>query len=331
MPPQHSEIDARGRLGDGPGRDGEGCGMSGGDWARLAGLSVLWGASFLFYRVLAGQVPPFSVVAGRVGFAVLGLLLILRLRGQRLAVPRAQWGRFAVLGLLNNAIPFSLFAWAETRIDGGTASIVNATTPLFVALVTGLVWRTEPLTPARLLGIGCGVAGVAVLVGPDALLGQDIWGQAACLLASVSYGFGAPYAKRIAGVAPTSMALGQLTASSLTMLPLALLIDQPWTQPLPGPAAWGALLGIALLSTSVAYIVFFDLLARNGATNLTLVTFLVPISALLLGAVVLDEAVTWNALAGMALIAAGLAAIDGRLLTQLARARPARPAPGARR
>ena len=284
-----------------------------GDWTRLAFLSVLWGGSFLFYRVLAAELPPLTVVFGRVLLGLLGLVAILRLRGQKVALPRAQWRQFLILGLLNNAIPFTLFAWAETRIGGGTASILNAMTPLFVALVTGLVWRTETLTAAKLAGILCGVAGVAVLVGPQALLGQDVWGQAACLLAALSYGFGAPYGKRIIGVAPPGMALGQMLASTLLVAPLCLAIDRPWTLAPPSPAAWGALLGIALLSTSLAYLMFFDLLARTGAGNLVLVTFLVPVSALLLGAAVLGEAITAPALAGMALIAAGLAAIDGRL------------------
>jgi drug/metabolite transporter (DMT)-like permease len=305
--------------------------MNGGDWLRLGGLSVLWGGSFLFYRMLATELPPLTTVFGRVSLACVALLGLFRLRGIRIDIPRRTWRHFMILGTLNNVVPFTMFAWGETRVEGGTASILNAMTPLFAALVTGLLWRTEALTAAKLAGVGFGIAGVAVLVGPQALLGQDVWGQAACLLAAISYGFGVPYGRRIAGVAPHNMALGQLIASSLMLLLLALLIDRPWTVPNPSPAGWAALLGIAVLSTSVAYLIFFDLLARAGATNLALVTFLVPISALALGAMMLGETLTWNALAGMALIAAGLAAIDGRalpLVSRRVRGRVRPPAPG---
>lgn len=309
--------------------------MRAGDWLRLAGLSGLWGGSFLFYRMLAGEIPPLSVVLGRVAFGAVGLVAILAARGRSLRVPRAQWGRIAVFALFNNAVPFTLFAWAETRIGGGTAAILNAMTPLFTALTSAWVWRTERLTVARLAGVACGLAGVAVLVGPQALLGQDIAGQAACLLAALCYGVIIPYGRRIAGLAPHGIALGQMLAATAIMLPLALLIERPWTLPSPSLAGWGALLGLAVLSTTLAYLIFFDLLARAGATNLTLVTFLVPVSALLLGALVLDEAVGWTALAGMALIACGLAAIDGRLVaplvTRLARGRARRPEPAAPR
>lgn len=294
--------------------------IGGGDWAVLGVLSVLWGGSFLFYRVLAFTLPPFTVVACRVAIGALALLAIAAIRGANWVPPRETWGRFLVLGLLNNALPFTAFAWAETRISGGTASILNATTPIFTVLVAGLVLRTEALTAARLLGIACGFCGVAVLVGPGALLGQDVLGQLACLGAAVSYAFGVPFARTIRGVAPAGMAMGQLLGSTALMLPLALLADRPWMLPAPSAAAWGSLLGLALLSTAAAYLLFFRLLARIGATNLVLVTFLVPISALLLGAGVLSEPISAGALAGMALIAAGLACIDGRLLRRPGRA-----------
>jgi drug/metabolite transporter (DMT)-like permease len=304
--------------------------MNGGDWARLLVLSVLWGGSFLFYRMLATELPPLTTVFGRVAIGGIGLLAILKARGVVIRVPRDQWGRFFLLATLNNVVPFTLFSWGEARVSSGTAAILNATTPLFAVLVSGLIWRTEALTGAKFAGIACGITGVAVLVGPQALLGQDVLGQAACLLAALSYGFGVPYGRRITGVTPPNMAVGQMAAATLMLLPLAALVDRPWSLPSPSLSGWAALLGIAVLSTSVAYLIFFDILARAGATNLALVTFLVPASALLLGAGVLGEAVTWQALAGMALIAVGLAAIDGRLLAAIRRepARsPRRPAP----
>ncbi len=283
------------------------------DWLRLCALSVLWGGSFLFYRILATALPPTTTVFSRVAIGAVALLAVLAVQGIRLQVPRLLWPRLALLALLNNAVPFTLFAWAETRVTGGTASILNALTPVFTVLVAGLVLRSEAITRLRLVGIACGLAGVLVLVGPDALLGADLWGQAACLLAAISYGFALPLGRTIKGLAPQQMATAQLLLASAMTLPLVLILDQPWSLPPLGPAAWLAMIGLGLLSTGLAYILFFGLLASAGATNLSLVTLLVPVSALLLGHAVLAEPVTPQAVAGMVLIAAGLVAIDGRL------------------
>ncbi len=293
--------------------------MNAGDWLRLGGLSLLWGGSFLFYRMLATELPPFTTVLGRVGLAAVVLLALLKLAGTPIVIPRTQWWRLAGMATLNNALPFALFAWGETRVQGGTAAILNAMTPMFAVLVGAFWARSEQLTGARVAGVLCGIAGVAVLIGPGALLGQDLLGQAACLLASLLYGFSMHYAKRITGIVPPCMALGQLTAATVLILPVALLADRPWSLPLPSLSGWMALLGIAVLCTSLAYLMFFDLLRRVGGTNLSLVTLLVPVSALILGALVLHEPIGWNALGGMALIAAGLAAIDGRVWRLVAR------------
>jgi len=305
--------------------------MNGGDWLRLGALSLLWGASFMFYRMLATELPPLVTTFGRVALGGLALVAILAPRAAPIALPRAQWGRFALLAVLNNVVPFTLFAWGEMRVAAGTAAILNAMTPMFSVLVGALVWRSEALTGARVAGVLCGIAGVAVLIGPGALLGQDWPGELACLLAALSYGFAVHFARRFEGVTPANKALGQLVASSVVLLPLMLIVDQPWSLPAPSAAGWVALVGIAVPCTALAYLLFFDLIARAGANNTALVTLLVPVSALLLGAVVLGEPVTWNALGGMALVAAGLAAIDGRLLSAIRRAPapPPPPAPGA--
>jgi drug/metabolite transporter (DMT)-like permease len=305
--------------------------MNGGDWLRLAALSVLWGGSFLFYRMLAVQLPAFTISLARVAIGGAVLAAILLPRAAPLRLPHGQWGKFVLLAALNNAIPFTLFAWGETRVASGTAAILNAMTPMFSVLVGALAFRAEALTAARVAGVACGVAGVAALVGPGALLGQDLLGQAACLLAALSYGFAVHVARRIKGAAPANMALGQLLMSSLLLLPVAALVDRPWALAAPTLSGWVALIGIAVPCTSIAYLLFFDLIARAGANNTALVTLLVPVSALLLGAAVLGEPVTWNALAGMALIAAGLAAIDGRAWDRITRRAPAPAAPPAPR
>lgn len=253
---------------------------------------------------------------GRVGFAAVALNLLLALRGTPMT-RTMPWRAFAVMGLLNNVLPFLLFAFAVTRIPSGLAAILNATTPIFTVLAAHVLTRDERLTLPKLIGVACGFGGVIVLIGPSLLggLGQaDALGQACCLLAAISYAFAGLYGRRFRGLAPIHVATGQITASTALVLPLALLVDRIWTLPMPSPTAWGALAGIALLCTAAAYILYFAILARAGATNLLLVTFLLPASALLLGALVLSEPVTPRALAGMVLIGLGLAAIDGRLL-----------------
>ena len=287
--------------------------MDGQDWGMLGILSVVWGASFLFYKVLAGQMPPMATVAGRL--LIGGGLLVggFSAAGVRVWAPRRTWPALVLLGTFSNALPFMLFAWSESRIASGTAAILNAMTPIATLLVSGLVLRSERITRPKVLGIGCGVAGVAMLVGPEALLGQDVLGQFACLAATVCYGFGLPLSRRLTGVSPAQMAVGQMVGAALVAVPVAALTLFPWTGPAPGPAGWEALAGISVFSTAAAYVLFFRILERAGPTNLSLVTFLVPVSALLFGAVLLHEPVTLRALAGMGLIAMGLAAIDGRL------------------
>ncbi len=278
----------------------------------LLALSVLWGSSFFFYKVLDGGLPPFTIVLGRVGLAALALNLVLAARGQALGW-RAPWGRFAVLGLLNSVVPFSLFAWGETQVTSGMAAMLNATTPLFAVLLAH--WLTsERLSWGRAAGVVLGLAGVGVLVGPAALRGAtgNLLGEGACVLAAFSYALGGQYQRRLQGVAFLQVATGQLTAGAALVLPLATVTDRFWLLPAPGLAVWASLGGIALLGTALAYVLFYRLVATAGATNAMLVTFLLPVSALLLGWAFLGEAVPGRAYGGMVLIGAGLAAIDGR-------------------
>lgn len=288
-------------------------------WGLILALSLPWGGSFVFYRLLAGELPSLTIVLGRVGIAALALWLLVRLRGGRLRLP---WRGFAVLGLLNNVIPFTLIAWAETRITGGTAAILNATTPICAALVLRVL-AGERLTAGRLVGILLGLAGVAVLVGPSvAELAADLWAELACVAAAFSYGLTAWWSRRLPKVDPLHAAAGQCLCSTLILLPLVALIDRPWTLPPPSPATWGALAGIALVSTALAYVIFFRIVALAGPANVMLVTLVVPVSALLLGWAFLSEAISPAATLGMLLIAAGLAAIDGRALRWAIRAPP---------
>jgi len=287
-----------------------------GDWTLLIVLSLLWGGSFFFIEGALAALPPFTLVLLRVSLAAAALHLFLRIRGLGMPAGRLVWAAFFGMGLLNNAIPFSLIVWGQTQIASGLAAILNATTPLFTVLVAHAATRDERLTGGRLAGVVIGFAGVAVMIGPGALagLGDDLLAQLACLAAALSYAFAGVFGRRFArlGVKPVQTAAGQVTASSLLLLPLALLVDRPWALPLPGPEVWAAVAALALLSTALAYILYFRILATSGATNLLLVTLLIPVTAILLGVAILGERLAAEHIAGMALIALGLAAIDGR-------------------
>jgi drug/metabolite transporter (DMT)-like permease len=295
------------------------------EWALLIILSILWGGSFFFAEVALEALPPLSVVFARVAIGALALLVLVHAAGLRLPRELRLWRAFFVMGALNNLIPFSLIVWGQTAITGGLAAILNATTPLFTVVLAHLLTRDERLTPAKLAGVAAGFLGVAVMIGPEVLgglgtggLGLAVLAQLAVLAAAVSYAFAGIYGRRFRATPPLITATGQVTASTLLLCPLALMIDRPWTLALPEPAvtwaALGALLGLGLLSTAAAYVIYFRILASAGATNLLLVTFLIPVSAILLGVMVLSEQLTAAQLAGMGLIAIGLAAIDGRVL-----------------
>ncbi|MSU91140.1 EamA family transporter [Rhodobacteraceae bacterium 2CG4] len=292
--------------------------MGGAEWAMLLALSLLWGGSFFFVGVAVTALPVASIVALRVGLAAAVLWLVLAATGRRLPRERRVIAALAVMGVLNNVIPFGLIVWGQTSIGAGLASILNATTPLFGVVVAGLFLADERMSARRLAGVALGFAGVVVMIGPEALsgLGRAGWAQLAILGAALSYACAGTFGRRFAGwgVDPVVVATGQVTVSALMLAPAALLLDRPWTLPAPGAGVLAAVLALAVLSTALAYVLYFRVLARAGATNILLVTFLVPVSAILLGVAFLGEALAPAHVAGMVLIGAGLAAIDGRLL-----------------
>ncbi|WP_285961915.1 DMT family transporter [Pseudomonas tohonis] len=298
------------------------------EWGMLVALSILWGGSFFFVGIAVQELPPFTIVMARIGLAAIALLALVHLMGLRMPRDPRIWLAFFGMGLLNNLIPFCLIVWGQTHIASGLASILNASTPLFSVVVAHLLTQDEKMTGRKLAGVLIGLAGVATLIGPAALsgLGDHAWAQLAVLGAALSYAFAGLFGRRFKamGVPPMITATGQISASTLLLAPVALLVDHPWTLPLPSPATWAALAGIALLSTALAYVLYFRILASAGATNLMLVTFLIPVSAILLGALVLGEQLEAKHFIGMALIAAGLAALDGRLVDAL-RPKPRQP------
>ncbi len=295
--------------------------MTPAEWGLLVFLSVLWGGSFFFVGVAVREIPPFTLVFFRVFVGACVLLLIVRLIGQRLPPERYVWASFFGMGFLGNVIPFSLLVWGQSHIPSGLASILNAMTPLATIIVAQFLTQDEKMTGGRVAAVCLGIVGVVVMIGPDVLhdLGVNVLAQFACLAASVSYGFAGVFGRRFSryGVTPLVTATGQVIASSAMLLPLSLLIDRPWTLVPPGTASLMAMLGLGIFSTALAYVVFYRILSVAGATRLALVTFLVPVSAILLGVFVLGEQLALRHFLGMALIGLGLAAVDGHLFAWL--------------
>jgi len=286
------------------------------EWLLLVFLSVLWGGSFFFGKVALSELRPFTIVLGRVCIAAIALNSIVRATGHRMPSSPKMWAAFLVMGLLNNLIPFSLIFWGQTQISSSLASVLNATTPVWTVLLAHGLTLDERLTPNRLGGVLFGLTGVVIMIGVDALqgLGINALAQLAVVGAAISYSFASIYGKRFTGTPPIVTAAGQITCTTVMIIPITLLVDKPWLLPMPGLNVWGAILGLALLSTALAYLIYFRLLPTVGATNLMLVTFLIPVSAILLGMTILGEQLDLLHLAGMGLIGLGLMAIDGRIL-----------------
>jgi len=296
--------------------------MTARDWALLLILAALWGGTFFFIAVVVHDLPTLTIVAARVSLAAAALGLFAWAVGLRLPRDAATWRDFVVLGVLNNALPFALNVWSQAHLASGLAAVFNATTPLFTVLVAHALTHDERLSGAKIVGVLIGLAGVAVLIGTDVLqdLGVAVVAQLALLGAALSYAFGIVYARRVRHLAPTMIGLGQLCASTAMMVPVALALDRPWQLPLPDGTVIASVVCLAVFSTALAYVIYFRLLTTAGATNASLVTFLNPVSAILLGSLVLGERLAPHHFAGMALIFAGLMAIDGRLIRVLRRA-----------
>lgn len=279
-------------------------------------LGALWGGSYFFGKVALADMRPFTVAVCRLGIAAVVLNLMASAAGLPRPGSARRWRALFLMGLLNNAIPMSLILWGQTRIGSGLAAILNASTPLFTVLLAHRFTQDERMTARKVGGVLCGLAGVAVMIGPVAFGGLrgHLAAELAVLGAAASYACAGIFGRRFAGTPPLVTAAGQVTESSLTVLPLALVVDRPWLRPLPSRASWAAVIALALLCTALAYVIYFRILAASGASNLLLVTLLMPVSAVLLGTVVLGERIEPREVLGMALIAAGLAAADGRPL-----------------
>ena len=300
--------------------------MNRNDWLILGILAVIWGGAFFFIGVAVRHVPPLTYVWLRLTIAAGAMWLYLHVKGQKLGLPRQVWASILLLALLNNALPFTLFGWGQTHIASGLASILNATTPIWGVVVAHFLTHDERMTPRKIAGVLLGFGGVATMIGPSLLasLGTSALAQVACVTASLCYALAAVWARRFRrmGVSPLSVTTGQLTAGAVMMLPLSILVDQPWTHPFPPLSAWGAIIALALFCTAFGYVLYFRLIETSGATNALLVTLLVPPVAIVLGALFLNETLAVQDFLGLGLIALGLAAIDGRVLSLFRRTSP---------
>jgi len=286
------------------------------EWGMLITLSILWGGSFFFVGVVVSELPPLTIVTLRVGLAALALWSIALLMGLRPPQSMGVWFMFFVMGSLNNVLPFTLIVWGQTHIASGLASILNATTPLFTVIVAGLLLPDERITPMKLIGVAVGFGGVVVMFGSSSFTGgTNLLAQLAILGAAVSYAFAGTYGRRFKrlGISPIVIAAGQVTASTVILIPLALSVDGVFDATALAISSWASLVALGVLSTAMAYVLYFKILEAAGATNLLLVTLLVPVSAILLGSLVLGERLNTVHFVGMALIGLGLSAIDGRL------------------
>ncbi|MBR0927487.1 DMT family transporter [Bradyrhizobium diazoefficiens] len=301
MSPNDSRIDAR-------------------DWSLLAVLSVLWGGSFFFNGAALRELQPLTLVFLRVALGAAILLPLLRMQGIGWPKGMTGWTPFVAIGLLNNVIPFSLIVIGQTFIPSGLASILNATTPLFTVLVMAAAGE-ETLHIRRVAGVALGLVGVVILRGwgLETMPGQGL-GILLCLGGALSYGFAALAARRLLKDSPPlGTATFQLMVSTVMMAIAAGVVEQPWHLAVPGVATWSAVLGLATLSTALAYIVFFQIVRRSGASNVMLVTLLIPVTAILLGWLVLGEPISAREIAGAIVIGSALLVIDGRALRLLRR------------
>lgn len=287
------------------------------DWGLLVLLSLLWGGSFLCVGIAVQELPVLTIIALRVSLAALVLWGIALFSGHQRPRGRKTWQAFLALGLLNNVIPFGLIVFGQQTIGAGLAAILNATTPLWTVLIAALFLADERFSKQKLFGVLLGLVGVIVMVGPDSLAGisRNLGAQLAVLGATLSYAFASVFGRRFAAakISPLHTALGQVTASSFILVPLALMIDTPWASALPSQATIFAILGLAVLSTAGGYLLFFNILERAGATNVSLVTLLIPPSAIAMGMLFLEETLQGIHFIGLALIILGLLSLQGRL------------------
>ncbi len=284
------------------------------NWLLLLLLSFLWGGSFFFVEVALTELPIFTIVFLRVSMGAAILFVFILMTNRRIPRDRKMWFNFLVMGILNNVIPFCMITGGQQFISGGFASILISTTPFFGVVVAHLLTKDERINAGKILGVVLGLSGVSILIGFAPLRdgSNEFIGIIAVLGAALSYAFAGVWGKRFRslGVDSVVIAAGQLICSTILLIPIMSIADKPWLLPVPSINVWGSVLGIALLSTSFAYIIYFKILSTSGATKVLLVTFLIPVSANLLGVLILSEEFHIQHLLGMFVIGIGLIVMD---------------------
>ena len=285
------------------------------DWLLLVILSVLWGGTFFFVGVAKSEVPTLTLVLARCAIAAAVLVPIVLALGMRLPRTWLGWRDFAIMAVINNIIPFALIFYGQTLIPSGIAAVLNGLAPL-AALIVARIFAGEAIPGHKIAGILLGIAGIAILIGPEFRPGgtRQLVGMAAVVLAAISYGFSGLWSRRLKAYSPAVSSAAQMLCSGLLLIPIAGFADRFWTRPLPSRPVLAAVVALALLSTALAYVIFFRIIASAGATNAMLVTLLIPFSSIALGAAFLGETLTGLQIAGALVIGTGLLVIDGRLL-----------------
>jgi drug/metabolite transporter (DMT)-like permease len=268
-------------------------------WILL--LAAIWGPSFLFIKVAVHEVPPLTLVLGRVGLAAIVLYVVLRMRGGQMPTERNFWLRIAFMGLFANAVPFVLFSWGEQYVDSALASILNGTTPLFTVVLAHYFTDDDKMTSTKLGGTILGFLGLIMLVAPSLLEGFQLesFGLVALVFAAVCYGVTIVFSRKyLSNYPPLVAPTGQLAMATLFLLPLSLVFEQPGNLSMPSLPALASWVALSLLGTAVGFIVYYHILARFSASDLSMVTYLIPIFGIILGVLVLGERPGWNAYVG---------------------------------
>ncbi|MEQ8656736.1 MAG: DMT family transporter [Hyphomicrobiales bacterium] len=294
-------------------------------WLLLLLLASMWGSSFIFSKVAVSEIPPLTLVLLRVSLAAVTLHIACLVMRVRLATTLKAWGAYFFMGALNNVLAFSLIFWGQQFIEASLSSILNAATPFFTVLIAGLVLTDERFTLTKIIGLLIGFAGVVLVIGPRHLLGlgDHLLAELAIIGASIAYGFAGVFGRRFAAENPMATATGQLTAASIMMLPLAFFIERPIDLGMPSTPVVVSVLALAIISTALAYLLFFQILKTAGATNTSLVTLLVPVFTVIIAVPLLGDTMGPLKLLGLMVIGIGLMVLDGRLI-RYARKRLAR-------
>ena len=277
-------------------------------------LAALWGPSFLFIKVAVAEIPPLTLVLGRVGIAAVLLTLFLLVQGKSLPRSRTVWRHLAVMGFVHNTIPFVLFGWGEQYIDSALASILNGTTPLFTIVLAHYFVADDRLTPTKLVGVLIGFAGLLLLITPsltDGLQATTL-GLLAVALAAALYGVAIVYSRNnLRGLPPLVAPAGQMIMATIYLLPLSLLVDRPFSLPPLSQSVVWSMVALGVLGTAVAFVVYYRLLETAPASYVSMTTYVIPIFGVILGVLVLNEQPTWHAYAGFALILLGVMIVNG--------------------